>query len=193
MMHRKQNFRPGSSWRMMGCEWSWGMNASFRPWWNSVNESSSSGSMMRSLALRLLFLLAAFLCSTAMSPSNEAAAGDEVIIVYNARLPESKAVGEYYAQKRHVPTNQMFGIELSTTEEMSRAEFRDALQNPLAREIAAQKLWRVASRLVPGTNGAPGRVEWKPAESRIRYAVLCYGVPLRILPDSNVKEDVNEK
>jgi uncharacterized protein (TIGR03790 family) len=143
--------------------------------------------------IRGLFLLAVLLLSSASSPANETTPGDEVIIVYNNRVPESKALAEYYAQKRQVPTNQIFGFELSTTEEMSRAEFRDGLQTPLAREIAAQKLWRIASRIVPGTNGGAGRVEWKPAESRIRYAVLCYGVPVRILPDPNVKEEAAEK
>ena len=140
----------------------------------------------------LVFLIGSILLSVAVSPAT-AAEGDAVIIIYNTRVPESKSLGEYYAQKRHVPTNQMFGFELATTEDMSRAEFRDALQNPLAREIAARKLWRIASRIVPGTNGGPGRVEWKPAESRIRYAVLCYGMPLRILADPNVKEEIAEK
>jgi uncharacterized protein (TIGR03790 family) len=140
-----------------------------------------------------MFFFGAFLLLRMTSQAHEAAAGDEVIIVYNTRVPESKAIGEYYAQKRHVPTNQIFGFELSTTEEMSRAEFRDSLQNPLAHQIAEQKLWRVTSRIVPGTNGAPGRVEWKPAESRIRYAVLCYGVPVRIQADPNLKEEVPER
>src|SRR6266850_2866646 len=32
--------------------------------------------------------------------------GDEVVIVYNSRVPESKGVAEYYAQKRMVPSSQ---------------------------------------------------------------------------------------
>ena len=64
---------------------------------------------------------------------NGAGAGDEVIVVYNARLPESKALAEYYAQRRHVPTNQLFGLNLSTNETISRHEYRDALEKPLPR------------------------------------------------------------
>ena len=32
-------------------------------------------------------------------------------------------------------------------------------------------------------------MEWKVVESKIRYAVLCYGVPLRIEQDPNLKEE----
>ena len=109
--------------------------------------------------------------------------GDEVIIVYNTRVPESKGVADYYAQRRHVPASQIFGFPLSTNEDMSRAEFRDALQKPLAEKLKKQKLWQIGPTIVPATTNHPGRVEWKPSESRIRYAVLCYGVPLRIAKD----------
>ena len=35
------------------------------------------------------------------------AGGDEVVVVYNSRVPESKAVAEYYAQVRQVPEKQI--------------------------------------------------------------------------------------
>jgi len=76
---------------------------------------------------------------------------------------------------------------------MSRTEFRDWLQKPLAKAIAAQKLWRIASVIAPSTNSQSTRVQWRPIESKIRYALLCYGVPLRILADPNVKEEGMEK
>ena len=119
--------------------------------------------------------------------------GDEVVIVYNSRLPESRSLAEYYAQRRQVPTNQIFGFNLSTEEEMTRAEFRDALQEPLAKALEARKFWHVAYHYVRPTNDQPARVEWKPVTSKIRYAVLCYGVPLRIAKDFNLKEEGTEK
>jgi uncharacterized protein (TIGR03790 family) len=115
--------------------------------------------------------------------------GDEVVLVYNKRMPESKALAEYYAEKRQVPTNQIFGFEVSTNEECSRMEFRDALQKPLARALEEKKLWHVASRVVPPTTNAGSHVEWRVVQSRIRYAVLCYGVPLRIAKDPLLKEE----
>jgi uncharacterized protein (TIGR03790 family) len=119
--------------------------------------------------------------------------GDEVIIVYNTRVPESRGVADYYAQRRLVPTNQIFGFVLSTNEGMSRVEFRDALQKPLAETLKKQKLWQIGLNIVHATTNQPGRVDWKVVQSKIRYAVLCYGVPLRIDSDPNLKEEGMDK
>lgn len=119
--------------------------------------------------------------------------GDSVIVVYNRRVPESKAIAEHYAELRQVPKNQLFGFDLSTEEEMSRSQFRDALQQPLAKALASAKLWRTGSRMVPATTNHPAAVQWGVVESKIRYAVLCYGVPLKIAADPNLKEKAAEK
>jgi uncharacterized protein (TIGR03790 family) len=115
--------------------------------------------------------------------------GDEVVIVYNTRVPESKGVADYYAERRQVPAKQIFGFPLSTNEDMSRKEFRDSLEKPLAKALEAGKLWRIASQPVPATTNHPARKEKKVVQSKIRYALLCYGVPLRIRPDPEFKEE----
>src|SRR5258706_14548097 len=102
--------------------------------------------------------------------------GDEDIIVYNTRVPESKEVADYYAKRRQVPTNQIFGFALSTNEEFSRAEFEEKLERPLAKALEAQKLWHISSHPVRATTNQAARLEWKGTESKIRYAVLCYAV-----------------
>lgn len=114
--------------------------------------------------------------------------GDEVVIVYNTRVPESKGVAGYYAERRHVPANQIFGFPLSTNQDMSRKEYRDDLEKPLAKALEKGKLWRIAPQEVPATTNQPARKEERVVQSRIRYAVLCYGVPLRITGDSQLKE-----
>jgi uncharacterized protein (TIGR03790 family) len=116
-----------------------------------------------------------------------------VIVIYNSRLPESKAVATYYQQRRQIPADHVFGFDLPTVEEVTRAEFRDLLEKPLAKAIDSHKLWRIGSRNVPATASRPQHVERAVVESTIRYAVLCYGVPLRIAPDPNWKEDGTEK
>ena len=136
----------------------------------------------RLLVLMVILACGAAFCSRAANP------GDEVIIVYNTLVPESKGVADYYAERRHVPTNQIWGFPLSTNDDISRAEFRDALQKPLAETLRKQKLWQIAPTIVHATTNQPGRVEWKPVESKIRYAVLCYGVPLRIAKEPNSSE-----
>lgn len=137
---------------------------------------------------RLFVLLAVLACGGALS-SRAANAGDEVILVYNTRVPESKGVADYYAQRRQVPASQIYGFPLSTNEDMSRAEFRDELQKPLAAKLRKEKLWQIAPTIIHATTNQAGRMEWKVVESKIRYAVLCYGVPLRIDRDPNYKQE----
>ena len=121
------------------------------------------------------------------------AGGDEVVVIYNTRVPESKAVAEHYAARRAVPKAQIFGFELTTAEDMPRAAFRDDLQKPLARKLEAAKLWRFGAVEVPAANGTPAHTEQRVVESRIRYLVLCYGVPLKIAREASLKEAGEEK
>jgi len=134
-----------------------------------------------------MLLIAVSACS-----SSGAGPGDEVVVIYNTRVPESKGVAAHYARLRQVPTNQIFGFSLSSTEEMSRTEFRDSLQRPLAKALEQKKLWRMGPETLPGTNGRAGMVITRVKESKIRYAVLCYGVPLHINEDPGIKEKVDE-
>jgi uncharacterized protein (TIGR03790 family) len=126
-----------------------------------------------------------------LTPFLARAGGGEVVVIYNSRLPESKAVAEHYAQMRQVPENQVLGFALTTNEEMSRAEFHDTLQTPLARKLEADNLWRFGSFTNAATNGQPERVIRRVAASKIRYAVLCWGVPLKIASDPALREPAN--
>ena len=116
------------------------------------------------------------------------AGGDEVVVIYNSRMPESKGVAEHYAAARQVPAKQIFGFALTTNEVMTRADFTDFLQKPLAEKLEAAKLWKFGKVTFPATNGQPARVENRVVKSKIRYAVLCYGVPLKIEPSSKLEE-----
>ena len=55
-----------------------------------------------------------------LAPLLARAGGNEVVVIYNSRLPESKAVAGYYAKMRQVPENQIYGFALTTNEEVSR-------------------------------------------------------------------------
>jgi uncharacterized protein (TIGR03790 family) len=139
------------------------------------------------------FGMRAILCLLAVAPLLARAGGDEVVVVYNSRVPESKAVAEYYARMRQVPEKQVYGFELTTKEEMSRAEFHDTLQLPLAKKLERDGLWKLAMTFYKGTNNEPDRAVRKVVESKIRFCVLCYGVPLKIAPDTNIFEARAEK
>lgn len=114
--------------------------------------------------------------------------GDEVVVVYNTRVPESKDIAQHYAQLRDVPAGQVFGFPMSNLEEISRTDFRDTLQKPLALALADKSLLNFGSQSVPATNGVPQHFAQKVVSTKIRYLVLCYGVPLRIEEDRSLTE-----
>lgn len=119
------------------------------------------------------------------------AGGDEVVVVYNSRIPESKAVAEHYAKMRHVPAKQIFGFDLTTNEVMSREEFTDSLQKPLAEKLVKTGLWKFGDLKIEHPNGTL-TTEDRVVESKIRYAALCYGVPLKVASSSQIQEKVNQ-
>jgi uncharacterized protein (TIGR03790 family) len=147
--------------------------------------------LFRSVLLTLLWV---FSGSTLFSLLQAAERGAEVVVVYNSRVPESKGVAEYYAQRRQVPKEQVFGLELPTGESMSRKEYLDQLQQPLIKKLEEGKLILFG----PATNRFP---DFKPGDppvrrvvdARIRYAVLCYGVPTKIQGDPSLNEEGTEK
>jgi uncharacterized protein (TIGR03790 family) len=127
-----------------------------------------------------------------LAPLPARADGTEVVVVYNKRMPGSRSVAEYYAKARQVPPKQVYGFSMTTDEEMSRDEFRDTLQWPLARRLESDGLWQFGLATDVATNGEPQSIEHRVVASKIRYVVLCYGVPVKIAPDSNLKESIPE-
>src|SRR5829696_7250347 len=71
-----------------------------------------------------------------------AGAGNSVAVVYNKNLPESKTLAEFYAGRRGVPVKQLFGVDVNAgSEVMTRAEFREKLQDPLFNWLVKEKLF----------------------------------------------------
>ena len=115
--------------------------------------------------------------------------GETVVVVYNRRMPESKSLAEYYSRRRQVPADQLFGFDLPETETISRRAFREQLQQPLLKLLEERQLFGFVTDVEPATREKPGRVIRTLAMSKIRYAVLCYGVPVRIPPDNSLIEE----
>jgi uncharacterized protein (TIGR03790 family) len=137
---------------------------------------------MRKIALA--WMLAGYALAAGAADS-----GSDVVVVYNSRMPDSKGVAEYYAQRRSVPKDHVFGFSLPTKEDISRVEFRDSLQTPLGKALEEHHLWHVGSVIVPASTNRPRHVEWRVTQSKIRYLALCYGVPLRIAEAENIHEE----
>lgn len=114
--------------------------------------------------------------------------GDEAVVVFNRNMPESRSLAEYYAKRRQIPASRLFGFDLPATETISRADFNDRLAKPLLQRLRDDKLFVYQSNAggaQPATN--------MPVQARIRYATLCYGVPLKIVNDPSVTEEGMEK
>ena len=125
---------------------------------------------------------------SATNSAMAAGAGDSVVVVYNKNLPESKELAEFYAGRRGVPAKQLFGVDVNAASEViSRTEFREKLQDPLFD-------WLVKEKLFTRTIKKGNETAFRPiAASKIRYVVLCYGVPLRIARDVTIKEEGTDK
>jgi len=135
------------------------------------------------------FLLACLCVLLGMGGRATRADGSEVVVVYNSRMPVSKKVAEYYAEKRQVPTNQVLSFALPEVESMSREEFERNLQQPLWNELKKRELLTYReSAADPGTT-----LRCNVTDAKIRYVVLCYGVPLKVAPDNTRNDPQGDK
>ncbi len=119
--------------------------------------------------------------------------GDSVVVVYNQQMAESKKLAEYYAQVRHVPAEQVIGLNLPVTETISRKDYQQELQEPLLKTLESKKLFVFTATTNTGSGEDHPPTLFRLTDARIRYAVLCYGVPVRILKDTNLVEKGENK
>ena len=117
------------------------------------------------------------------SPAVFGDTGADVVVIYNTKMPGSMQIAEHYARRRGVPTNQVWGLELSTAEAITRVEYVDKIQTPILKNLEDAKLWTWQ----PATNETR-----KLATAKVKYAALCYGVPTKFLQDSNLVEKGTE-
>lgn len=114
----------------------------------------------------LFFGLLAYL-TLAASPVR-ALTPQDLIVVYNRNLVESKAVAAYYCQKRRVPWDHLLGVAVPHDEQLSRQEYEQNLLPPVRQ--AVKKL---------------------QSQGRTPALLLVYGIPLRVLgpPESDADKE----
>ena len=138
------------------------------------------------MGARTIFLV---ILSIALGRAMMAESGDEVVVVYNSSVPASKQVAEHYAAKRAVPTEQILSFALPEVETISRDDFERKLQQPLWNELRSRKLLTYGE-------GHPIHLSTQicnVVSAKVRYVVLCYGVPVKITPDTTRNEPQMEK
>lgn len=106
---------------------------------------------------RRALVAALIACLAALAQPAAAQSGANVLVVANAQNPASIEIASYYAEKRHVPPDQILKVPMPATEEIARAAFETQIERPVAD-------WLIAHA----------------AQDRILYIVLTKGVPIRI-------------
>jgi len=109
---------------------------------------------MQTIAILALFIWAGLLFSPTPVP---ALAPEDLIIVYNRNLPESKAVASYYADKRRVPAENLLAVDVPPGENFIRDDYERQLAEPVRRKVQQFQ-----------TGG------------RHPAILLVYGIPLRV-------------
>ena len=132
--------------------------------------------------LRVLFLC--LFCATISA----AEPGESVLVIYNSASAASREVAMHYAQKRKVPEQQVIAFDLPETETISRQDYKSKLQDPLWAELKKRKLFTFSPE-----KPEPGTSKVNITSSKIRYLVLCYGVPVKITADPMLQEEGVEK
>lgn len=142
--------------------------------------SSSASRQTGHQAAGILLLLLAVWWAPLLA---RAEGGNQVVVLYNSTIPASKVVAEHYAAMRQVPPGQIFSFALTTNEVMTRADFKEFLQFRLALDLEEHGLWKFGKVIVGANGHQPGHPETRVVTTKIRYAVLCWGMPLKIAED----------
>lgn len=81
----------------------------------------------------------------------------EVAILVNKNSADSVKLGEYYAEKRGVPKNQILALDLPMDEDLARSRYADDV-------VPTVRQWLTDNKL----------------QDRVRCVVTTYGIPLRV-------------
>ena len=95
----------------------------------------------------------------------------EVVVVFNSAVPESVKLAAIYRDARKIPADNLIGLKMPATVDISRADYVSTIQNPLRLEFDKRHFWQRAK----DSNNTVG-----PVANKIRVLVTMRGVPLRI-------------
>jgi uncharacterized protein (TIGR03790 family) len=91
---------------------------------------------------------------------------DSVLIVINQSSPLSRKIGEYYADRRHIPATNICRLNAPVDEEISRSDFDDRLARPIRDFLRGHNL-----------------------TEKVLYIVTTAGVPLKVRGHGGITGD----
>jgi uncharacterized protein (TIGR03790 family) len=109
---------------------------------------------------------------------------DSVALIYNSSVPESRELAEFYREARGIPQENLIGLEMPVSPDISRQDYEIKILHPLRIEFDRRGWWKREADL----NGL-----LIPVSNRIRLLVTLKGVPLRIQPQPKQPGEVVKK
>jgi uncharacterized protein (TIGR03790 family) len=98
---------------------------------------------------------------------------ESAVVVYNEKDADSVTLARYYATKRNIPLGNLIGLDCAADrEEIGRLEYDRTIATPFRKAMIERGFWEIRT----GSATDPGRV----AKTRIRFAAVIRGVPLKI-------------
>jgi uncharacterized protein (TIGR03790 family) len=107
----------------------------------------------------------------------------QTIVVFNENDLDSTALAGLYVEKRGIPPLNLIPLRCPRSEEITRSEYDSSIAEPLRQALTDRGLWKLHKE-----TGESGRV----AETKVRYAVLMYGMPLRVAHMAGYEGDSTE-
>ena len=106
----------------------------------------------------ILYLLLCLCLIGVASPARAELQPNQVVILANAKSPESLAVASHYAARRGVPTTHIVLLDLPLHDNLTRQEYEESVVVPLRRALEAKQL-ASTTRVIVTTYGIPLRIE----------------------------------
>ncbi len=98
-------------------------------------------------------------------------APESVAVLYNTAVPESRQLAELYRDSRKIPAENLIGLKMPITADISRHDYEEFITKPLRSEFDRRGWWQ---------RGRDRSGITMPVAKRIQVLVTMRGVPLRI-------------
>jgi uncharacterized protein (TIGR03790 family) len=114
-------------------------------------------------------MFAAALLAGILTSNHATAIGpQDICILYNKNLPNSKSVAEYYCQRRGVPVENMIPLDVPDVDQISRDEYEKHILLPVR---VALKGHRPVTRVLLTVYGMPLRIGEQPMSDAEKAAL----------------------
>ncbi|MBI5394108.1 MAG: TIGR03790 family protein [Verrucomicrobia bacterium] len=105
---------------------------------------------------------------------------ERMLIVANKKIAASVNLAHYYADQRAIATNRILLLDCPASFQVTRREFNDTVRDPIDRHLQQQG-WLKRDAL------------GQTVRNDCWLLALCFGVPLRIVPDPDLREPGAER